>query len=305
MAELCFPAFISYSLSLVLGVLVSPAMEVAPLDGGTLVAGRGILVLDYGSLTVQASEIGCDRFYHLTTSPDGGTVAVWAGSETTDCVVKVTGSGIQVLGPYAEAGLPCWDAAGNLWFTAEGSLYCNGEPTDVLLDAYHISVSPDGDRVVFTDQNDKILVLELETAIVDTVSSAFRFYAPFFIPDGSIVSSSLDGGIRFFSGGEELLVDFGDQPAWWPLKNSLVYIKTTDDGMYITSSELYMWTEAEGSSSLTDTPHCHETMPYPARNGILFVDVLGGLPGFLEVEEQSFTRPQQLLIPLLLLNFMV
>jgi len=284
MKRIYFPALVPFSLSLALGGLVSPAMEVAPLDGGIVVAGRNVLIQSTSGRVVRASDYGCDRFYHLTPSPDGSTVAVWAGSETTDCVVKVTADGVQVMGPYAEAGLPCWDAGGNIWFTAEGMLYRNGDSAGLPLEAHHISVSPGGDRVVYTDRNDMILVQEVETATVDTLSSSFRFYAPFFLPDFSIVSASLDGGIILFSSGEEVFVDYGDQPVWWPGKNCLVYIKTTDDGMQITSSELFSWTREEGTRRLTDTPDCHEMMPCPAETGIFFVDASGGSAGFVEVE---------------------
>jgi len=274
-----FVAGILFPFPLVFGGLVPPATGVAPLEEGTLVAGRDYLLWDGTPGVLRASEVGCDRFFRPVSSPDMGTVAVWAGSDAVNCVVVLTCSGFEVMGPYAEAGLPCWDGAGNLWFTAEGSLLRNGDTVRTGLSAHHISIDQAGGTVVFTDRDDRILALNIETGAVDTVSTAYRFYGPFFTPGGDIVSPSLDGGIWMFRNSDALFVDNGEHPAWWRERNGLVYIRSTDDGMNLTSSEIWLWTGEKGVEQLTDTPYILEVHPAPAPGGVYYVDAFSGLVG--------------------------
>ncbi len=271
-----------FHFSLMTGGILTPAMGVAPLGDGTLVAGRDLLLWDGEPGTLSASSLGCDRFHRPASSPDGGAVAVWAGSDRGGCVVVVRGAGVEVMGPFRRAGLPCWDGGGNLWFTADGSLLRNGEVAGCL-DAHHISVSPPGDKVVFTDRSDRILVMDIQTQASDTVSASCRFYGPFFTPGGGIISPSLDRGIWLFEGASATFVDHGDHPAWWPEKNGLLYIRSSDDGMNLTSSDIWFWTRDAGPSRLTDTPYILETFPVPSPGGVLFVDAFSGLVGMVEV----------------------
>jgi hypothetical protein len=257
-------------------------MGVASLENSTVLVGRDYIVWDATPGLLRASEFSCDRFYRPVSSPDLGTVAVWAGSDAVNCVVLLTGSGYEVMGSYTEAGLPCWDGAGNLWFTAEGVLHRNGEAVGPALSAHHISVDPMGEKVVFTDRGDRILSMSMESGSVDTVSNAYRFYGPFFIPGGGIVSPSLDGGIWLFRGSEAVFVDNGEHPAWWPERNGIVYIRSTDDGMNLTSSDIWLWTEGAGSLQLTDTPYILEINPSPAPDGVYYVDAFSGLAGCFE-----------------------
>jgi hypothetical protein len=256
------------------------AVGVAPLGDKTLAAGRDLLSWDGRPGSLSAGETGCDRFYGPVSSPDLETVAVWAGSDRGDRIVLVRRDGVELLGPYARAGLPCWDAMGNLWFTAREELLRNGEPFGLNLDAHHISVSPDGGTVAFTDGGDRLLTMDLSTGAVDTVSSSFRYFGPFFTEGGDLVSPTLDGGIRLLRGGENRLVDWGDHPAWWPEMDGIVYIRTTDDGLRLTSSDLWLWTESSGARMLADTPYILEVNPVPCGNGVYFIDDFSGMVGF-------------------------
>lgn len=270
-------------LSAVPGQVLADAMDVALLEGGTLIQGRDSLTWEGPRGVFCASDIGCDRFFQPATSPDGRTVAVWAGSDSLDCIVIVRRAGVKILGPYSEAGAPAWDGTGILWFTAEGSLFRNCTPVGAPLEAYHISISPEGDRVVYTDMDDRILVMSVETGSVEVVSEDYRFYGPFFTPGGEIVSPSMDGGIWLFSGDTARYVDRGEQPVWWPAGDCLLFIRTADDGMQLLSSDLWTWTPEGGSCALTDTPSLLETNPTPSDDGVFFVDAAVGSVGFVEV----------------------
>ena len=275
-------AGILFPFPLVFGGLLPPATGVAPLQESTVVTGRDCLVWEGTPGVLRASELGCDRFYGQVSAPDLGTVAVWAGSDALNCIVVLTGSGYGVMGPYTRAGLPCWDGGGNLWFTAEGVLHRNGEAVGPALSAHHISVDPRGEKVVFTDRGDRMLSMSIESGSVDTVSTAHRFFGPFFIPGGGIVSPSLDGGIWLFRGSEALFIDNGEHPAWWPEGNGIVYVRSTDDGMNLTSSDIWLWTEGAGRLQLTDTPYILEINPAPAPDGVYYVDAFSGLVGCYE-----------------------
>ncbi len=278
-----FASGILFPFPLVFGGLLPPAMGVARLQDGTVVAGRDFLVWEGAPGVLRASDIGCDRLFGAASSPDYCRVAVWAGSDSTGCIVVLDEDSLSVLGPYESAGLPCWDGEGNLWFTARETLHCNGEPVGPPLSAHHISVSQDGKTVVFTDENDFILEMNLESARLDTISTSFRFYAPFYIPGGGIVSASLDGGIWLFENMRAVPVGQGEHPAWWPEAGGIVYIQSTDDGMYMTSSDIWLWTPGSGAAQLSDTPYIFEINPVPAPDGVYYIDSFSGLVGFLEM----------------------
>lgn len=258
------------------------AAWVAPLGEKTLVAGRDFLAWDGEPGELSTEEADCDRFFRPVSSPDLETVAVWAGSDRGDRIVLIRRDGVEVLGLYARAGLPCWDAMGNLWFTAGEELLRNGKPWGLALDAHHISISPDGGTAAFTDSSDRLLTMDLATGAVDTVSSSFRYYGPFFTENADLVSPTLDGGIRLLRGGENSPVDWGDHPAWWPEMDGIVYIKTTDDGLRLTSSDLWLWTETSGAGILVETPYILEVNPVPCGTGVYFVDDFSGLVGYRE-----------------------
>ena len=271
-------------------LMISPsvfgcALDVAILDGGAMSMGRDTLLWDGVPGEFTAAEAGCNRFYQPSTSPDGSAVAVWAGSDAADCIVILRSTGVEILGPYESAGLPAWDSSGDLWYTADGMLLRNSEPTGVSLDAHHISISPEGLSVVFTDREDRILVMSVETGDIDIVSDAHRFYGPFFNENGDIFSPSLDGGIWMFSGDEAIEVGSGEQPVWWPEKDRLVFIRTTDDGERLLTSDIWTWSRDAGALRLAETASRLETNPAPSADGIFFVDAATGNVGFVEVTE--------------------
>ena len=136
--------------------------------------------------------------------------------------------------------------------------------------------------MVFTDREDRILVTDLVTGATGEVSVEHRFFAPFFTPSGSIVSPSLDGGIWLFDGEEAISVGPGDSPAWWVEEDRLVFIRTTDDGQRLLTSDLWSWNREEGAVRLSETPDVLETSPTPVAGGIYYVDAASDRPGFLE-----------------------
>lgn len=272
-------AGVLFPFPLIFGGLIPPAMGVARLEEGTVVVGRDYLLWEGEPGVLRASEVGCDRFFGAASSPDLGEVAVWAGSDNGNRIVVLSRSGFEVTEFFTEAGLPCWDGDGNLWFTAEGRLLRNRITTGLELSAHHIGLDREGARVVFTDEGDRILCMNTCTGSVDTVSTAYRFYGAFFTPGGVIVSPSLDGGIWMFGESGAVFVDNGEQPAWWPERNGIAYIRSTDDGMNLTSSDIWFWREWEGARQVTDTPYTLETNPVPSPDGIYFVDAFSGLVG--------------------------
>lgn len=262
------------------GAMDEPVINVSGFGESMLLAGRSVLVWKGTPGELTAGELGCDRFYRPVESPLGDAVALWAGSDEGEGVVVVRMDGHGFLGPWEKTGLPCWDHSGNIWFTADGELLRNGEPAGQLLTAHHISVSPDGGTVVFTDRGDRLLLMEIATGAVDTLSTDYRYYAPIFTSGGEIISPSLDGGIIHYRDGEPVYLDHGEHPVWWREREALLYVKTTDDGHRITSSDIWMWTEEGGSESLGETPDIIEVNPAPSARGVLYVDLATGRAGF-------------------------
>jgi hypothetical protein len=274
---------ILFPLQTAFGAYGEPATDVSGFGKSMLFISGNTLMWKGTPGVIHADELGCDRFYRPVESPDGNAVAVWAGADNRNCIVVVNKDGYEVMGPWERAGLPCWDCSGNLWFTAQGELLRNGEYAGQPLSAHHISISPGEERVVFTDRTDRLISMDIASGSVDTLSNDFRYFAPFFINEDEIVSPSLDGGIILFQNGYPVSIDSGEQPVWWQDRNSLIYVKTTDDGHAITSSDIWMWRPEGGSESLGETPGIIEMNPAPASGGILYVDIVTGRTGFREV----------------------
>lgn len=283
MRMLCWAAACLFPFPRVFGGAFPPVMGVAVLEDDCVLVGRDYILWNGHPGSLSAGETGCERFFGPASSPDGKAVAVWAGSDHISRILKVTREGFAMFGPYERAGLPCWDHDGNLWYTADGSLMVNGEESGLSLSAHHVSVSPRARRLVHTDRQDRLLVMCMVTSDTDTLSTEHRYFGPFFVTEQVIVSPSLDGGIWWFEGCEPVFVDFGEHPVWWPERNALVFVKTTDDGISITSSDIWLWTREGGSERLTLTPGVFEMNPAPSSRGIHYVDVRSGRTGFLEV----------------------
>lgn len=269
------------SLLLAAACSLQPALDLAVFSGGTLIVRRSSLEWDCRGQPLEAAEIGCDRFAGPAVSPDGESVSVWAGSDTLDCILVIEDGGFRILGSWSRAGLPCWDGRGGLWFTAEGQLMRDGCPVGIPLDAHHISVSGDGSRVVFTDDLDRMQVMSTADGQVEMVNDGFRWYAPHFTPLG-IVSPSLDGGIRLVADeGTSCELGSGQQPAWWPDRQGILFVRTSDDGHVLLSSDLWLWTAEEGEQRLSDSPEALEAHPHPCGNRVHYVDMATGGVGVL------------------------
>ncbi len=274
------------------GTIHAEVLMVAPFEGGLVELSWSTVQWPGEPGELAAGELGCDRLFGPETSPDGAAVALWAGSDSIDCLLLLTADGYDVLGPYAEAGLPSWDSSGGLWFTAEGELTHDCEPTGIALDTYGISVSPDGALVAYTDRDDRLMLLRTSDGQTEVLADDLRYYAPRFTDDGRVFAPSLDGGIRLFSEEGPVEVGGGEQPVWWPEKDMLLFIRTTDDGERILSSDIWGWTEEGGAGPLAETPDRLELFPAPAGDRVYYVDLVTGRSDYMETapEEEPVTE---------------
>lgn len=188
---------------------------------------------------------------------------------------------IEAYGPYEKGGKPVFDSLGNLWFTADGYLHENGISTGIELESHTISTDASGVRVVFCDSSDRICILNTDDGVVSVLASDYRFYNPVFVTfEGSdlIVSSSLEGEIVKVSpaDGACTSLDEGSHPFWWDDRESVLYSVTSDDGLQITSGEIWLVSPDGVNQRITFTPDIHEIHPVVVDSTVYAINAASG-----------------------------
>jgi hypothetical protein len=168
-----------------------------------------------------------------------------------------------------------------LWFTADGCLHKNGVSTGIELESYTVSVDVSGVRVAFCDNSDRICVLNTDDGEVSVLASEYRFYNPAFVTfEGSdlIVSPTLEGQIVMVSLADGVCTSLanGTHPFWWEDRESVLYSVTSDNGLKITSGEIWLVSPDGISQQITSTPCIHEIHPVVADGTVYAIDAASG-----------------------------
>lgn len=242
-------------------------------------------------LDSRDSDWDYETYVDGAVTPDGRTLAL----RVDDARVSF----IMVLGPDGgrrefkydySCGSPAWDGDGNLWYTAGGLLYKNGEATGIGVKSDHISLSPDGRYLVYapylyvtTDSSspaslekpDAIYRLDLETGAKDVVADNREFVIPFYTTTGHIVARCQEGEIWLFEpDGEGKTISEGMHPSWCAETEAVLFIRAGPeaDGEYIPEAEIWLYELTGNLLQITDTPDVAETWPVSWRGDILATD---------------------------------
>ncbi len=171
-------------------------------------------------------------------------VGYWAtfdeqGLRTVDAKgreLRLVGDGWQ-RGRTVEPSATRVDGSGMLYFQAEDRIYATGtEGTRVVVESaeeryYRPQLSPNGKRLLVQGLYRGLYLLDVE-------SDELRFLCP------------------------------GGSPTWMPDSRRVLFDRSTDDGVRILSSELFVIDVESGEvTQLTDTPDRHEMRPSPSPDG--------------------------------------
>lgn len=174
-------------------------------------------------------------------------------------------------------GAPWISSDGYLWYTKDGELYLNGENAGVQISAFHVSV--ENGTAVFTDTEDNIHILDLQTR-AEEIITGYRFYAPEITPAGDVFSPTLTGEIIFVPySGEVSVAATGEQPCWSSEHQGLFYCVSTDDGHVITGADIWFVRPGEEPVQVTSTADLMETKPFYSSGRLWYIESATQLPG--------------------------
>lgn len=259
---------------------------ITPFDGGILAVPAGyenILYLERGNTAGYIPWPWDESVCCSAPSSHGNSAAVCVSSGGSEYILLFSpDSVLEVYGPYGKGGKPVFNSMGNLWFTADGYLHENGISTGIELESSHtISVDASGNLVAFCDNRDRICILNTDDEEVSVLASGYRFYDPAFVTfEGSdlIVSPTLEGEIVKMSPADGICTSLanGSHPFWLQDRGSILYSVTSDDGLRITSGEIWLVSLDGVNQQISFTPDIHEIHPIVAGGTVYAIDATSG-----------------------------
>ena len=238
---------------------------------------RGIWVMgpDGGGLKplTEAPAAG----YGYSWSRDSGKIAFRVkreGAALVEIVTLADGARERVTDD-ASVSLPCWLDGGRLAFHASGGIVLRdargrGENTSVL-DGRSVVISPAGDRVAFTDDQDRIWVAAMDGTGKTRLTEAGRYFGPLWSPDGTrLLFKKLGGSMVVYDPAKESRVELvdGSSYSWSADSERIVFERTTDDGERILTSDIFTIDRTgRNLRALTDTPDVLEMHPVLSPDG--------------------------------------
>lgn len=171
-------------------------------------------------------------------------------------------------------GAPWISSDGALWYTLNGSLYCDGAAVNGSLPAFYVSV--ENGTAVYTDRNDVLRILNIDTGR-ERMVQGYRFYAPIVLESGDVIAPTLSGALVYLpADGSLMVVGSGEQPCWSGELGGLFFCVSTDDGHELTGSDLWFVRPGENPIQLTFTPDVFEIKPSCSGNLLWYIDDVSG-----------------------------
>ncbi len=209
--------------------------------------------------------------YGASFSPDGTYVASYVAGDRRFATLYSVDSGKRLWKKEIIGNLtpPTWSKGSPRWFvrfshqavvpSAPSFKSVGGEErAAVWTEMNKVMISRDGSTTVLTDG-----------------------YAAQLSPDGTKVLFKRDGVIyvRDLTSGDETRISRGDQPSWYPDSQSILFVRTTDNGETILSSRIF--SAAINGSQIREMSIGADVIPlYPAissdKTKIVFADEKSG-----------------------------
>ena len=156
---------------------------------------------------IDSSE---ERVFTLNSEPGERFSYVCFGDLRIYCISSTRGlletdilTGETTVVSSRRTGAPWIDSEGDLWYTWQGSLHRDAEVVNSSVSAFHVSV--ENDVAVYTDRNDFLRILNLQTGR-ERVVQGYRFYAPTVLESGDVIAPTLSGEIVYLPADGSLMV---------------------------------------------------------------------------------------------------
>jgi hypothetical protein len=235
--------------------------------------------IENGHMDMLISSPGCGRYYSI--SPDQRYIGFKSISEqgwqSPALYDLKTGHIINLYDYCPRAGQVSFSDNGAVCFTVGSDLIVFNDLDTFYYDlgtyANLAPLSPNGQYVVYNDDNDDLWLLTMDTGekkcITDHLDAGC--FGPEWSQDSRFIAfSSLNQHIFVYSIPENKIYSLGNgiNPKWSPDNQYLIYYRVSIDRMILTSSDLYL-SKYNGTeqTALTQTPGIHEMDPVFSHDG--------------------------------------
>lgn len=209
---------------------------------------------------------GCGRYYTLSSDNTlvGYKTIFKNGLQASSIVDVRTGTQTILHTPCGHAGQVSFSNSGAIAYTIGNELVVKHQGSTRCYDlgryANYTSISPDGSRVIYNDENDQLWVLVLSTGMQGCVPSekSYGYCLPRWSPDSRcILYSRLDGFLYVYDTQRHTMYTLpqGFHARWSLDSEYIIYHRPETERYQITGSDLYL-VKYDGSivTRLTSSP---------------------------------------------------
>lgn len=240
-----------------------------------------IYLLKNGNVSVLIQSVGCGRYF--TVSPDKqfiGYKHIYPDGSQAPAIYEIATGKIKDLhNPVKLCGQVSFSNNGKIAFTIENDLVVisNGIAEQYNLGTYSnlAPISPDGQLVIFNDNNDQLSYFNLLTnELRQFTDNAVGYLYPLWSPDGSKIIFSDMTGILYsyqFDNNKTFTIGQGLSAKWHDNSENIVFHKSIVNDFKFEGSDIYV-SKFDGTeqAKLTNTQNVSEMQPFTDGNKIYY-----------------------------------
>lgn len=240
---------------------------------------NSLYLIKDNQLTELVSAPGCGRYYSV--SPDKKLIGfkfIENGKQAPALFNLETMNYKLLHEPVAKCSQPVFSADGSVCFSIEKDLFVMNQNNikHFKLDFFSniISISPDGNKVVYSNDNNELLLHDLNSGDKKVISENGKVSSyPQWSPDGNnILFQSEDIFIYQLNSNSKINLGKGLYPKWSGDSEQVIFYKTETDNDKLSNSDLYVANFKDKSiSRLTQTEDIKEMqVVFSGENTVIF-----------------------------------
>ena len=241
-----------------------------------------IYLIQNNKLTELISTTGCGRYF--TVSADKSKIGfklINADGTQLPAIYDISKGNIFHLTEAVKlCGQPSFSNNSKVAFTIGNEInvtdYTNTQKFDIGVYSNITPISPDGNYVIYNNDKDQLLMIDLTTRKIEQITDNNGGYAfPQWSPDGNKLSfSTLSGNIMIWdkSSGKTYSIGAGENVSWSDDSQFIIFNRNIAENFEFKGSDIFI-ASFDGSkiSNITNTPDVNEIAPtFGLNNSIIY-----------------------------------